>query len=382
MAFDGNISDAVGLLYDCVADDDTWPDALDRVCTMADGFLISLGVLDIATRTAGFAAASGDRALLAQMAVYAHTFPFYHIMPRMELDTPLAMKEIIELHGHGGQQLWSDSAYYREFAVPNGLECGIALAVTKQPGRVGCLNIAVRKGRRPVDDADLQLVSLLAPHIRRAVAIGELFDMEKRKAEIFGSLLDALSHAVLIVSSDMRILYANSAAESTLDEGIAVRSVRGRFAATYMPANAALIQAVEQGSRDEALLSTAGINVPLGQIEAPMVAHVLPLSRRVVSAHVSSRAAAAIFLAAPGTQIISAIEAFAALFGLTAGEKRTAALIAKGMSRANIAIANGVSDSTIKSQLGMIFDKTHTQDQRGLQQLISELTPQVKLSLI
>jgi DNA-binding CsgD family transcriptional regulator len=110
----------------------------------------------------------------------------------------------------------------------------------------------------------------------------------------------------------------------------------------------------------------------------PAVAHVMPLARRDISARMSQRAAAAIFIAAAGAAPVPALEAIAALFGLTAAEKRVAGHVFAGRTRREIAAASGVSDGTIKSQLATIFDKTATGDQRELQLLMRELTPPLR----
>ena len=81
------------------------------------------------------------------------------------------------------------------------------------------------------------------------------------------------------------------------------------------------------------------------------------------------------WLTLPGAVVIFAV---AALFGLTAAEARVTAMVAEGFSRAEIAAAHGVSDGTVKSQLGVIFQKTNAGDQRELQRLVRELTPPVR----
>ena len=131
-------------------------------------------------------------------------------------------------------------------------------------------------------------------------------------------------------------------------------------------ANAAIGRAVQLGTRDEFALGPVRHQHPLGRgPSVPAVAHVMPLARRDISARLSQRAAAAIFIAAAGAAPVPALEAIAALFGLTAAEKRVAGHVAAGLTRKEIAAAGGVSDGTIKSQLATIFDKTGTGDQRG-----------------
>jgi len=234
------------------------------------------------------------------------------------------------------------------------------------------------KDRRQISDEDLELVSSLAPHVRRAVTIGDLFEAERRKVEIFRSIIESLDHPVMIVSDDMHVIFANPAAEALMADNEAVSCVRGQLSFAYAQANAAIGNAVELGTRDEFALGPAGINIPLAKVCAPAVAHVMPLARRTISARLTQRAAAAIFIAAAGSAPTPALEAIAALFGLTAAEKRVAGHVAAGLTRKEIAVAGGVSDGTVKSQLATIFDKTATSDQRGLELLMRELSPPLR----
>jgi nitrogen-specific signal transduction histidine kinase len=98
------------------------------------------------------------------------------------------------------------------------------------------------------------------------VTIGDLFETERRKAEIFRSIIESLDHPVLIVSNDMQIIFANCAAEALLMQSSAVSSVRGQLAFAYPQANAAISCAVELGTRDEFALGPSGINIPLARV--------------------------------------------------------------------------------------------------------------------
>jgi DNA-binding CsgD family transcriptional regulator len=151
----------------------------------------------------------------------------------------------------------------------------------------------------------------------------------------------------------------------------------GRLALPFAHAERAIARAVLLGERDEVALGTAGINVPLASAEAPAIAHVLPLARRDGDARFSDSAAAAIFISVAGVTPTPAIEAIATLFGLTPAEKRVVGQVADGKSRKEIALSQGVSDGTVKTQLSAIFDKTGMHDRRQLELLIREVTPPV-----
>ncbi len=372
----GEMSDLVGAVYDCIPESARWQDTLDLIRRTCDGCLATLGVVDTDQNTPRFSVACGDEKVLGPLIdSYAGSMPFYSAVPKMELDVPLTIDTIYDLQGPESRDIWLNSPMAREWAIPNKLDDCIWLPVMKQPGRVGNLIVITHKDRPQISRDDIAMVSSLSPHIRRAVAIGDLFESERRKGEIFRDVIDGLSHPVVIVSADMKILFANLAAETLLQTRRMLISIRGELSFSFPHAHRAIAAAVETGQHDEFALGPAGINVPLANCAMPSVAHVMPLAQRDPTQRVSQRAAAAIFIASPGNAPLPAMDAIAALFGLTAAEKRVASQVASGRSRQEIAHASGVSDGTVKSQLAAIFDKTSTADQRELSLLVRDLTP-------
>jgi DNA-binding CsgD family transcriptional regulator len=374
---DPKLFDTIGTLYDCVTEPGLWPEALGQITELTDSAITVLAVMDMSKKTTRFSAVHGDPAVLEPLVnTYAAHVPFYSILPKFEIDVPLDFDEMCNLHGPDGRDVWYASRTYTEWMRPNRFRTGFNLAVMKRDEFVGALTTITRE-ETPSTSAGQALLSLLAPHIRRAVTITDLFEAEQRKAVLFQEVIDNLAHPVLIVAADMRLLYANTAAETLLRDETLVRQSEGRLAMAYLPAQASVGHAVALGHRDEVLLGAVGIGVPLVRTERPSIVHVLPLTRRHAG-RLAPKAAAAIFIAAPGINPIPAIEAIAALFGLTAAEKRIAALAADGLTRSEIAEASGVSDHTVKSQLRVVYDKTGTRDQRQLQLLMRELTPPIK----
>lgn len=371
----------VGAVYDSVADASRWSDTLEAICRASDACLATLAVVDTTTSTPRFSVACGDPAVLDPlMSDYAAAVPFYEVLPKMEIDVPFTVDLIYDLQGPSARQTWLESRIVREWVVPNNLDDFFWLILMRQPGRVGTLVIITDKNRHQITREELQTVSLLSPHIRRAITIGDLFEEERRTAAVFRDIIEALAHPVLVVGGDMHILFANPAAEALLAQKTAISSARGELSFSYGPAAAAVRRAVCLGIGDEFALGPAGINVPIVKASAPAVAHVMPLARRDASARFARHAVAAIFIAEAGCGSMPALDAIAALFGLTAAERRVAGHVAAGRSRKDIALAGGVSDGTVKTQLAAIFDKTGAGDQRELQLLIRELSPPVKPS--
>ena len=72
-----------------------------------------------------------------------------------------------------------------------------------------------------------------------------------------------------------------------------------------------------------------------------------------------------------------AVAALAALYELTPTEARVLVAIASGKNRAAAAVALGIADSTVKTHLTRIFEKTGTSEQSELAKLVASLTPPV-----
>lgn len=375
------LPDVVEAVYDSIADAGRWPSTLQSICQIADGCLATLGVVDTATSDARFLASWGDAGVLSALVIgHGENNPFYTAIPKMQFDVPYTVDSLYDIQGPSARETWLESRIAKEWVIPNNLDDFFWVSLMKQPARAGNLVIVTHKNRRAITAADLDVVSLLAPHVRRAVMIGDLFAAEQRKAAMFRAVIEELVSPVLIVGRGMEIIFANRAAEDLLIEGTAIASTSGRLSFTYAPARAAVARAVEIGMKDELALGPSGINVPLVRAHAPAVAHVMPLARRDPSARFAEHAAAAIFIGLAGNAPLPAMEAIAALFGFTAAETRVAGQVAVGLNRHDIALAGGVSQTTVQTQLGAIFEKTGTGDQRALEFLIRELSPPVRNS--
>jgi len=369
-------SETVGLIYGCVAYEHLWPEALGAVTKHVDGFLTALAVFDTDTHTTRLAQlACENESAVSALTKCAGTIPFYHLLHRMQVDEPMLLDHMFELYGPEGERVWKETDLYRNWHSHFGIPDSINVAVLKRQNRVATLNIAMQ---RDTDAQRVATIALLAPHIRRAVTIHDILQMEQSEAAIFREVIDRIEHGVVIVTETMEILYVNPAAETFLREEALLSSNAGRLAMRFPQAQGAVTRAVSLGVRDEVELAGAGIDIPLSATSRPAIAHVLPLQRRAVGQQVEFRGAAAIFIAAAGTVVQTSVEAIAALFALTAAERRVAGYVANGMTRNEIAQAQAVTAGTVKSQLSAIYDKTGTGDQRGLQSLMRELSPPVK----
>lgn len=372
-------SDHVGRIYDCVSDPTRWPEAVEALRVHFGGLISTLAVLDTENNQARFGAFGGDPAVVMPLVTkYAQHMPFYRVIPKLDVDVPVGMDTVYAYAGPNSREEIENSLLGREWSIPHNVTDALCLAILKQDRRIGTFVISTTGDRPPVSQEELDQLALIAPHLRRAVTIGDLFEMETSAKEAYRSVIDHLASAVFIVRSGLRILYANPRAEELLAQAVAVRSVTGNLIFRQPMVQDAIAGAVARSERSEVSLGSLGIGVPLEQVALPLIAHVLPLALRDRGSRIVADGTAAIFITTGSSTSAAPIEAIAALFGLTGAEKRVATLIAKGKSRAEIALASGVSEQTVKSQLDAVFDKTATGNQRELEALLRSLAPPLK----
>ena len=122
-------------------------------------------------------------------------------------------------------------------------------------------------------------------------------------------------------------------------------------------------------------IGARGISVPLNAPDSEAwIAHVLPLTRGARRlAGVSYSAVAAVFAHKAALDVPHPLEAIATAFKLTPSEMRVLMMIIKVARRAvpEVAPVLGVSETTVKTHLQHIFDKTGTRRQADLVKLVA-----------
>jgi len=371
-------SELVGSFYDSVADPLHWNVSLGAVCNHFDGNMTTLAVHEPAKNITRFGAYYGDQKMTDPLvSSHAANMPLYNVIPRMEIDEAIGLDTLYDYFGPNGREEFYASEFGQSWAVPNRVGDGLCLALLKQESRVGTLVVTTDIDRRSVSKSDLDELSFLAPHLRRAVTIGDLFETGQRENAMFKDVIDQFSNAVFIVASDMKLLFANQAGEMLLKSGLAVRAAYNSLRFENVLTQDSIARAVALGERNEVAMGSSGIGVPIVKGAWPAIAHVLPLRRRSDSSQFHNRASSAIFIGQAGSRPLPALEAMAALFGFTVMEKRVAMQLAQGNSRREIANAGAVLESTVKTQTEAIYGKTGVSSQRDLINLVRDLTPNV-----
>jgi DNA-binding CsgD family transcriptional regulator len=223
------------------------------------------------------------------------------------------------------------------------------------------------------DNAARDRLRLIIPHLRRAVLVGQLVDRTTAQAATFGDALDGICAGLFLVDAGGQIVHANASGHAMLAQGVLVRGSSGKLTTHDTSAAQGLSEIFSSAATDRASSGPQVGAVPLtGRGGEHYVAHVLSLSagvRRLAGA--DDRAVAALFVQKASRDLPSPQNAIAKLYRLTPTELRVLAGIVQVGGAPEVALAMGISVSTVKTHLRRLFAKTGTDRQADLVKLVA-----------
>jgi DNA-binding CsgD family transcriptional regulator/PAS domain-containing protein len=374
------LSGVVGKIYDSAIDPALWPMALQAACDLVGGTFAYIGLFNTHNRTLNLPFHWGGNAeMIRSYETLVPLQPFWDVMTQYQIGQIATTDDLMQKTGLTEDQVMN-SPFFKQWARPNALRDVVAGIVINAEGRVGSINLHTPATRDVVGPRDIAVMELLLPHARRAVTIGDLLDMKSLAAAAFDATLNALTSAVVLVDSSGRVLQANQAAQNMFSAGGPILCLRDELATHQPDATNALRAAIGHAATDESELGYGGIGVPVqgGRQDAiPSIAHVLPLKSGKLRPGLSLGAVAAVFVTPAHETAAPPVEALAALYDLTPTEARVMIEIASGKNRAATAAVLGIADSTVKTHLARVFEKTGTAQQSELARLVASLTPPV-----
>jgi DNA-binding CsgD family transcriptional regulator/PAS domain-containing protein len=369
-------SKVVEAIYDCALEPERWQPTICMIAELLESQRCSLGVHDY-TR--------GSNDLAVQLGwedqywwrlheeIYSRLSPFFAPMQLLPVGTVATQSTLVN------EKEFLESRYYQEWVKPQGLQDMIGVKALQTEQRAGFL-VANRTVKCPrYGEREVRLLSLLAPHVCRAITISDALNLKTIRSEALEATLNALTTGVYLADQLGRIIYMNRAAERQINSGKVLRIENNRLTAYDRLARGMLVTAIDEAISDEAAMPASGFSLALPAREgAGLVATILPLSRGERRNLCGAFAASvAIFVQDPVVVPPFPGEAFAKLYGLTGSELRVLLAMAPGLSVKEAAEVLGIGENTAKTHLQHIYDKTGTSKQTELLHLFMSSSPPV-----
>ncbi|MBP2150738.1 helix-turn-helix transcriptional regulator [Xanthobacter autotrophicus DSM 597] len=245
-----------------------------------------------------------------------------------------------------------------------GVGWSAALAMPMPDGAHVALSLEKPGTEAPFDDAAVDWLYRLRPHVSRAAVTSIRLALERLNATL--QAFSALGVAAATIDASGRMIDANAPFAPLL--GRVVLDRRDRIALMDRNADALMAQAVARLRRD--LWSTTVGSIPIRPTEgqAPLVLHVVPVRR---NAHDIFVGAGALLVASEiGDNRTPASAVLQALFDLTPTEAKVARLLCDGRSIHAIALELGSTEFTVRAHLKSAFRKCGVHRQAELVALL------------
>ena len=272
-----------------------------------------------------------------------------------------------------------ETRFYKEWARPQGFIDNVMTLLDRTATSIAGFAVFrhVRDGL--ADEAARRRMTLIAPHMRRAVLIGGVINLNRAEAASLADTLDALdaldalSACMVLVTETGRIVHANAKGHDMIAGGDILRAAEGYLVACDPQADQALREVFAAAGSGDAAVGVKGIAVPLASRGGERhVAHILPLTSGAWrQAGASYAAVAAVFVHKAALQALSSSEMIAKLYKLTLSELRVWLAVAQGGGISQTAAALGIAEATVKTHLHRLFAKTGAGSQADLVRLIA-----------
>jgi DNA-binding CsgD family transcriptional regulator/PAS domain-containing protein len=361
-----HLSDLIGIVYDAAIDPSLWESALERGACFVGGSGAGLFCKDVGVPHVAIPHGVGFQrpvpiALFQQM----YTAAEGHFLG--DLEVPIASTDLMPFTD------LIQSELYRQWAKPQGLVEFLSAVVDRTTISAAIFGVFRHQRNGLVDDEARRRMRLIAPHIRRAVLIGKMFEFKAAEVATFVDTFDGLAAGMFLVDATGRLIHANAAGHALLGTSDILSSVGGRLVASDAHIDRALRDVFAAAGQGDAALGTKGIAVPLiGKDGERYIAHALPLTsgaRR--SAGIVNTAAVALFVRKATLAVSSAPQAIGSAFKLTPTELRVLLAIVEVGGIPEVAAAFGIADTTVRTHVSRLFEKTGTSRQADLVKLVA-----------
>jgi DNA-binding CsgD family transcriptional regulator len=367
------LSTLIGDIYDAAIDPALWGRVLGTTRMFVGGWAAALSWKDVVGKTGINYHEDGSqdpsfRKLYFDK--YVKMDPFTTSQYFAEIGEPIATADMIPY------EEFLESRLYKEWVRPQGLVDAAVTALDKSATSFAFFVVFRHERDGLVDDEMKRRLRLVVPHIRRAVLIGKVIDIQKAEAASFADTLDGISAGMFLVDATGRIVHANAAGHVLLKGACVLRAEGGRLMVNDPQAHQTLTETFATAANGDAAIGIKGVAVPLvARDEGSYVAHVLPLTsgaRR--QAGMNYAAAAALFVHKAALDTPSPPEAIAKAYKLTPTELRVLLAIVEVGGVPQVAEALGIAETTVKTHLGHIYEKTGSSRQADLVKLVAEFS--------
>ncbi len=378
-------STIVGLIYEAGLNPDSWPLALDALCSELHAEKAQLLYLDPREYLISFACGYG-------FDPYAHNIGAGRFR-KFLFDDPVAQYGFTHVN-----EVFSDSrvieknelhesGMHKEIRAPADMEH--LLTVFLDDDSLDWTGICFFRSRlqKPFSLDEESKLSVYKDHIRRATQIHKNISGSRIIQSIQNAIIDDLNTGVIVVDDLHDVIICNRSARDLIDNTEVFRLSENRLSCRNRRENSLFHEAIDEAlstdrSRsenrriairlrgDKSDQSILAVSTPLQVQRFEEKIQSMPVSKAHYTARIPSRNNVLITLCDPASKKMHPANMLEHLFGLTPAEAALADCLADNLSLEQAAGRLQRSVGTARVQLQSIFEKTDTNRQSSLVRLI------------
>ena len=300
--------------------------------------------------------------------VSAYREQFFSLDPfvSLPLDKVIALEDILP------DKDLVTSDYYLHYLKPINLFRILGVDTSEPGGMLARLRFSRRASEPRFKATERQLLTLLTPHLSRAIEIYAKLNRMTSERDLYACAVNQLSVASIILDEQGRMLTTNAVGRALLDQGEGLSLRDGHLHIEGRDINKELQEALTSTIRAQLHGETSVVRAlrvprPGGRSDLGLVVRPVPASQWS-EGQVSP--SAAVFISDHDLQESTSRPILGALFELTPAEANLATLLARGLSLAQVSVAQNISQHTARAQLKSIFAKTGVSRQAELVRLV------------
>jgi DNA-binding CsgD family transcriptional regulator/PAS domain-containing protein len=363
------LSALIGDIYDAALEPELWAGVLEKAGGFVGGSGASIFSRDSVRKTGNAYYSFGVDPQYEQL----YFEKYIKFDPLNAVYLTLAVGDVMSNSRAVAHDEFVESRFYQEWARPQGWVDNVFAALERSPTSIAGFVVFCHERDGIADDEARGRLRLLAPHLRRAVLIGRVIDLKVIEAATFADAIDSVGAGVFLVDASARVVHANTAGQAMLAAGDFLRLAGDRLAAGDPGIDQSLRDVLIAAGNGDAAIGIKGIALPLIARDGERyVAHVLSLrsgARR--RAGIATSAAAVLTVHRTALEIPSPPEAIARAYELTPTELRVLLAIVEIGGAPEVAEALGIGDSTVRTHLARLYEKTDTKRQADLVKLVA-----------
>jgi DNA-binding CsgD family transcriptional regulator/PAS domain-containing protein len=345
-------------LYDAALNPMDWPRAAQMFARAFDTESCAIFQLNLAQGSAGIVGITGnfDAKAISDYEAYYHQKDLVAIrMAQSGTGQAMLSTEVVR------EAEFLDSEIFIDFARPMrlGFFWAVGGVIEVEQHVKGAIGIHRARAASPFEAEDKHHLSLLLPHLSRAMLLQRRLQGLTQDNRIVLDALEKLSVGMIAVDAQATLLFANPTAERLLRAGLGLTCRQGRLGATDPTKEGEMRRLIQQaGLAALGKPSEAGGVLALPRIEGrPLSLLVCPLRPHAVSFGPSVPAALVIF-GDPDDSPSTSPQALIELYGLTPAEARLMAALVDGERLEDYADRQQISINTARTQLKQVFAKS------------------------